>query len=383
MISRVVEAFRRFVPSSLRPKHGELRSREGLVSQTALEILEVPLAGVMHLGRGENVLGLRLWDRVQLVREPKNAFDTNAIAVLAPGGARVGYVPRGLAEDLAAWLDATGKPPAAIVTRLVTDATGMAFGVTVAFQVGREIAVEAPGLIEFTVDRGNAGALYILLNCGSGMLNEVETGLDGAGLRVERVGQAYRPASDGRLYSWYIRMGEGVSEERVLEHFSNVHGIAPWGAVAAAELDGYIAMADSEIAAKDEAIASLKAQLEEAVDETREAKRQQRRASGQALRELVEAILPDIQFLGDSWDVISMELQQPERVLRELHSVCCRPGEIRAVQVKTAPDWRELHFNTGQRDDGRLYFRREGRTVLALVAFKKTQERDIEYLRTM
>jgi hypothetical protein len=41
----------------------------------------------------------------------------------------------------------------------------------------------------------------------------------------------------------------------------------------------------------------------------------------------------------------------------------------------------ETHFNTGQKDDGRLYFKRvDGTTWMELVSFKDSQERDIEYL---
>ena len=52
---------------------------------------------------------------LELRRDPANEHDPNAIAVLA-GGEQVGWVPRELAEELAADLDA-GRPWSAIVLR--------------------------------------------------------------------------------------------------------------------------------------------------------------------------------------------------------------------------------------------------------------------------
>jgi hypothetical protein len=51
-----------------------------------------------------------------LRRDPGNEHDPHAIAVLASGGAQVGWVPRELAADVAADLDA-GRPWSAVVLR--------------------------------------------------------------------------------------------------------------------------------------------------------------------------------------------------------------------------------------------------------------------------
>ena len=54
-----------------------------------------------------NVLTLR--------REPANAHDPNAIAVLASGGAQIGWVARGLAQRLAAELDGGARWSAVVL----------------------------------------------------------------------------------------------------------------------------------------------------------------------------------------------------------------------------------------------------------------------------
>jgi hypothetical protein len=53
---------------------------------------------------------------LELRRDPDNPHDPNAIAVHAPGGPQVGWVPRELAEQLAPELDA-GREVSAVVLR--------------------------------------------------------------------------------------------------------------------------------------------------------------------------------------------------------------------------------------------------------------------------
>ena len=53
---------------------------------------------------------------LELRRDPENPHDPSAIAVNAPGGAQVGWVPREVAAELAPALDA-GAPWAAVVLR--------------------------------------------------------------------------------------------------------------------------------------------------------------------------------------------------------------------------------------------------------------------------
>jgi hypothetical protein len=53
---------------------------------------------------------------LELRRDPDNPHDPNAIAVHAPGGPQVGWVPRKLAEELAPDLDA-GREVSAVVLR--------------------------------------------------------------------------------------------------------------------------------------------------------------------------------------------------------------------------------------------------------------------------
>jgi hypothetical protein len=78
------------------------------------------VAGVAGAARhhGEALAAAALEPRsaLELRRDPGNEHDPNAIAVHAPGGEQVGWVPRELAEEIAPEMDA-GRPWAAVVLR--------------------------------------------------------------------------------------------------------------------------------------------------------------------------------------------------------------------------------------------------------------------------
>lgn len=58
------------------------------------------VAGVTIGNRQQLIAALRGDESVSIVREPDNPYDSNALAVRI-GGEHIGYVPRGLAEQLA------------------------------------------------------------------------------------------------------------------------------------------------------------------------------------------------------------------------------------------------------------------------------------------
>lgn len=343
-------------------------------------ILEFALAGVIHHDGGRPALGLKLRERVWLRREPGNAYDANAVEVLSGRGRSFGHLPRHVAEQLSPALNAGLADTSAMVTGLRTDPAGRTVGITIAITVRRELDLHLPSRLEFACDQGDEGAVYILLNCDSALLDEIQDGLNRRGLACERAGQAFRPATDGNSYQWYIRMAEGVKPEQVERYFAEAFGVGAWTPPLNEAVDGYVKAFDGEVAAKEGEIIRLREAIDVAEEQARQAKRVQREASVYALRGLIAAVLPRLQLLGDSWDVLSREVAEPEDVLKELHAICCSPAECRARVVQGARDWREVHFSTGQRDNGRLYFRHGDGRVDVLIAFKGTQNKDVQYL---
>jgi hypothetical protein len=84
-----------------------------LVVSKSIKLLEPAVAGVMHYSNRARLMKIVEDDDLELEREPNNEYDKNAIRV-AHGGAKLGYVPRELAQILAPLMDA-GLPVRAVV----------------------------------------------------------------------------------------------------------------------------------------------------------------------------------------------------------------------------------------------------------------------------
>ena len=86
-----------------------------------------------------------------------------------------------------------------------------------------------------------------------------------------------------------------------------------------------------------------------------------------------------------STDVLLKELADPTPVLRLLSRIVSDGHCHGQSSVRAAPGWYEVHYSTGQKDDGRLYYtRRKTGGWIALVSrktAKSEQDRDIERLR--
>lgn len=81
---------------------------------------------------------------VQLVPEPTNKFDPNALAVFIPGNKQIGYVPREFAARIAPFLD--GERFIAKVTSL-HGGFEMWDGTTANYGVGLEVVLPATGIL--------------------------------------------------------------------------------------------------------------------------------------------------------------------------------------------------------------------------------------------
>ena len=96
------------------PDTGSYLARDApLLAERGLHV--AGLAGARHRGAALATDALAPGCPLELRRDPGNEHDANAIEVYA-GGAQVGFVPRELAAELAAELDA-GRPLSAVVLR--------------------------------------------------------------------------------------------------------------------------------------------------------------------------------------------------------------------------------------------------------------------------
>ncbi len=353
-----------------------------LIKRSANErILSLPVAGVMHEGHEKVAVRLKLHEPVTMRREPANAFDPNAIAVVTKGGDLFGYVDRHDASLLAAWIDTKGGLIDALVSELAADPEGTFVGV----RVSTVVPASLPGLpaagIEFDCEPGSGGGVYLLLDCDEATVHGIRQELQAGGMPSLRSGMSFRPCGSGRLYRWYVRMGDGVTPEALRNFFAERYQLQPGSREAREAIDEYARSFDEDLVTAEAEKGVLLKKVDDLGAQLIEARQRERNASEATCKRILTALFREIELLRDSSEILCRELRSGDSILRTLHEVACRHSSLRAPAVRSADGWKEVHYSTGQKDDGRLYFKRTGDKVLALVSFKDAQARDIEYLR--
>ena len=102
----------------------------------SISSIQTKVVGTTFNGRQCVVAQLEVGEEVYLVREPTNAFDSNAIKVVRQDGTQVGYISRELAASFATLLDHHGDPIKAFVTTLTGgDFVGSSLGVMIRFEL--------------------------------------------------------------------------------------------------------------------------------------------------------------------------------------------------------------------------------------------------------
>lgn len=129
---------------------------------------------------------------------------------------------------------------------------------------------------------------------------------------------------------------------------------------------------------KDERILSLTEQLE---SERRAEGIPQSRASRQSQVAVFNACLPTVNLIRGCEDILFIEFSDPAKAIRLISQLVLEPAAVKGEAVEGARGWFELRFSTGNGNNGRLYFRRDGHKLDVLVSTKQEQEADIKYLR--
>lgn len=106
-----------------------LAARPALGGPAPRPFLRLAVAGTAYHRYAEVAGLLREGDRLLLRREPLNPHDPNAVEVVTAGGAKLGYVPRRAARDLAPRLDRGERIEAAITGFLPVPEPGQRFAV--------------------------------------------------------------------------------------------------------------------------------------------------------------------------------------------------------------------------------------------------------------
>lgn len=90
------------------PKKARMKSAEG--SWVKMSTYKTKVVGVTKTNpdgrrRQEIIKWLRPLDKIELVREPSNAYDVNAIKVISSKGQQIGYIDSNRASELAPQID--------------------------------------------------------------------------------------------------------------------------------------------------------------------------------------------------------------------------------------------------------------------------------------
>ncbi|MBB1125790.1 HIRAN domain-containing protein [Thiospirillum jenense] len=98
--------------------------------------IETKVVGVAYEGRQAIVALLKVGEEVQLVREPNNPYDGNAIKVVRHTGQCFGFINKSLAVELAPQFDNHGSPIKAMIIAMTGGYSSDAnIGVTIQFNL--------------------------------------------------------------------------------------------------------------------------------------------------------------------------------------------------------------------------------------------------------
>lgn len=369
----------------IRPKPTTLLKKEGW------KTIRVSIAGVMHENRFQAVSQLSLLELVILKREPKNEYDPNAIEILRQDGKRLGYVGKTIAKNLAPFMDEIKHSINALVTDITSDISGTAIGASVCFYLPADIystiCCEEKKEIDYYFESASDGTVYLMINCDEAILNQLNDKFMENKLEWVRSGLSYRSALNGLQYRWYVRFIEGITQEAVDKFIKQEFSIIPFHEKASKELDEFMSSFDSE----NKDLKIQRSNLQEVIQKINEENNLLRSNISDLERcksnkwnneiiQIFQELLPNVELMRDSVDVITHEVKNYQQVLRLLHTISTYPEQLKGVKVESAKGWFERHFSTGEKDDGRIYYKQEGSKWLVLISFKNSQSHDIQWL---
>lgn len=339
-------------------------------------------AGIKFESRLDNLLTCRVKDQVLLIRGPENPIDKNAIHVTTMNGASLGYVGKNRATLLAPMFDTNKIDGVGYIVELKADLKNELYGVKVCLPVSEEalsiVKREKLEEIEFVFEMSPSDNLYILLNCEENVLDEVKNILEGGGVIVDRTGISYALSGSGKLYDWYIRIDNG-SDKVLIERLLRDNFPLLKEKYDIQFNEEYLELQDAEL----HNLEIQKNVFESKINELEKSLQnllKREALYNEQFEKMTKIFLSDVIFVRDSIDVLKKEIEDYTTALNKISELYSDPL-MRGKKIHTLEKWFEIHFNTGAKDDGRIYFKREGSKLNVLVSVKSSQKKDIEYLR--
>lgn len=149
----------------------------------------------------------------------------------------------------------------------------------------------------------------------------------------------------------------------------------------------------AELQEKDEKLTAAQSELDDlrrsatSQQDVADASRRSSRRDEDLIGEMLEQLLPNLRFLNRKRSVSTLlkEVKSPAGALKMLQRLNTDPGSFKSRPFRSAPKWREEHYNTGTDDLGRLYYRDMGgkhtRKYEVHVSLKDAQKADEKLLK--
>jgi hypothetical protein len=184
-------------------------ARQKRQEQSSGEILNTFLAYKLDHAAEKMALGLAIGDPLNLLHEPDNQWDPNAVKVFWREQ-WIGYLPKDMAALVAAEVPEAATGLEAVVTGLTTTSKRDAFRLQISIPIPkasrrlRELGVTSAFAWDFDRTSG-ADKLRLVISCTETAFRELQN-LLAASYDVSKCGYSYYPTQDGRHYPWYLSL---------------------------------------------------------------------------------------------------------------------------------------------------------------------------------
>lgn len=337
-------------------------------------------AGIKFESRLNNVLNCKVHEPVHLVREPKNKIDSNAIHVKRLNGQSLGYVGKFKAEILASLLDEAKMDSRAFIIDVKCDLLKDIYGVKIAFNIKSEYADlfdHDYEVIDVLFDKSPKGNLYLLLSCEESVLDSVKDLFKKNSISIYRSGVSYRAAKNGKNYDWYFFLDQDTNEVLIQQLLEARFPILKEKSTLEFN-EEYLMMQEEELDELKKSSSDLIFENTTLKNNLEKSNRLLSQLDNQ-FEKFINAIFPEVEFLEPSLDVLQTGILDFSKALNEIKKIVS-DTDYKGKPIKTVDGWFDTHFSTGVRNDGRIYFKKNNRTITMLVSLKGEQTSDIKRL---
>jgi hypothetical protein len=359
-------------------------------------------AGILYESRINNVLSCKVHDEVLLIREPNNGSDLNAIHVRTLKGESLGYIGRSRAAKIAPLIDENKIDPKAYITELKCDLSKEIYGVKISFCINPVhiyLFSQKEEAIDVFFDKSDSGNLYLLLKCEQSILKSVKELFKENNLDIYRSGISYRIAKNGRYYDWYFFLSENEDQELIQKLLEDRFPILKeksdneFKELYYSSLEEDIVnlkktkqkLVEEDLPLKEKKLNTLENYNSLLLEENTKLKCNLEKSNklldqgDNQLEKTISVLFPEVVFLNPSFDVLQREVLDFSKALCKIRSIVF-DANFKGKPIRTLDNWFDIHFSTGERNDGRIYFKKSNGKITILVSFKGEQSKDIKRL---